>query len=148
MKDKFHLLLDHFIQGLSQALLSPGFLLYCFGALTITYIQIKYGSDFREGLKGKNKSWEPPELSLYLWFIYSPHIVMSSAFMNIDVPEWVGWFMIANLAFALLGRIGLEQLINLRFGSASSTKITEKKEVTIEENKSDSGSEKESPINI
>jgi hypothetical protein len=148
MKDKFQILFDHFIQGLSQALLSPGFLLYCFGAITVTLVLYRRGAEFREGLKGRNKSWEAPEVALYLWFIYSPHIVMAAAFMEIQVPESVWWFMGANLAFALLGRYGLEQLISLRFGNASSTKITEKKEVTIEENKSEGSGEKESPINI
>lgn len=153
MKQNFQTLIDHFFAGLSTALLSEGFLLYIMGSITVTYVQVRFGQEFREGFKGRNKLWDIPEHSVYLWSMYSPHVVMASAFLGFDPPEAVWWYMGANLAFALLGRYGFEQLVALRFGGGSggSTTITQKKkesETIIEEKKDDSGGGSDGPVNI
>lgn len=109
---------------------TEGIIFFFVGAFVLLYVHLRYGEEFRTGLKGENKLFESPEISLYLFFWYSPFIIMYGAFMQVEISVYIWYFMAANLAFAFLGRWGLERIITMRFGGSSSSTET-MKETTI-----------------
>ena len=146
---------ENWITSLSEAHHLEGFVIYLLCSIIHTIVMIKHGEEFRRGMRGLNQEWDPSEISLYIFFWYSPHVITGTAFLDFHPIEPVWWFMAANLLFALLGREGLKQVLSLRFGSfvqSGGTILKEetKKEVILPpgEKISHEDGKKEPPVNI
>jgi len=124
-------LIDDFIANLTPGHFE-GMMLYIFGSVTITFVLVRNHGDFKMGLKGINKLWEAPEITIYLWLWIFPHFVMSITFLQFNPPDMMYYFMGAILLFALSGRAGLEFIFN-RFGGGK-TVSTEIKQTITEKN--------------
>ncbi len=133
-------MLEQFINDLFKDLISgshtEGIIFYIVGSVVLLYVHLRYGQEFRNGLKGENKLFESPEISLYLFFWYSPFIIMYGAFLQVKIDIYIWYFMAGNLAFALLGRYGLERILSARFGGSSSSSTETTKEVTVKKESS------------
>lgn len=127
----FEKLITDLINDLIQSEHTEGALVFFIGSVVILMVQIFNDPEYKKGLKGANILFEAPEISMHLFFWYSPYIIMYGVFMQVEISTSVWYFMAANLAFALLGRIGLERIISLRFGGTTTTKEF-KKETTTE----------------
>lgn len=105
--------LDHFLNSKDHL---EGLFLYIFGAITVTIIQIRNEKQFIEGLKGKNKQFEAPEIILYIFCWLFPHMIMADQFLqfHLSIEGW--YFMGILLLFGLTGRWGLEWLNSMRTG--------------------------------
>lgn len=112
-----------------------GWVLFICGGISILWVHLRFGQDFRDGLRGDNKHFDAPEISLYLFFWYSPFIIMSASWLDFVPPREVWYFMGANLLFALLGRVALERIISLRIGGGTTTIRKESKEEVVTEQK-------------
>lgn len=113
--------IDNFIKHLQSAGHFEGMLLYIFGAITITFVHIKYSKEWSEGLKGSNGLWETPEICLYIFTYIYPHMIMADQFLALKASDMAWYFMMGLLAFGLTGRFGLEWLLAFKNGG---TKIT------------------------
>lgn len=125
------------IKDLIASTHTEGILFFAVGSGVLLSVQIHRDEEIRTGLKGENKLFEAPEISLYFFFWYSPYVLMYGAFMQVEISVNILLFMAANLAFALLGRYGLQQLLVGRFGGTT-TKET-MKETTKTTTKDETG---------
>lgn len=125
----FEKLITDLINDLIASEHTEGALVFFVGSVIMLLVQLNNQPEYKKGLKGSNLLFEAPEISMHLFFWYSPYIIMFGVFMQVEISTSVWYFMAANLAFALLGRIGLERIISLRLGGGSST-TTIKKETT------------------
>jgi len=113
--------IDNFIKHLEAAGHFEGMALYIFGAITITFIHIKYSKEWSAGLKGSNGLWETPEICLYIFTYIYPHMIMADQFLDLRASDMAWYFMMGLLAFGLTGRFGLEWLLAFKNGG---TKVT------------------------
>jgi hypothetical protein len=125
----FEKLITDLINDLIASEHTEGVLVFFVGSVITLLVQLSNEAEYKVGLKGTNKLFEAPEIALHLFFWYSPYIIMYGVFMQVEISLSVWYFMAANLAFALLGRIGLERIISMKIGGSSST--VEKKETVI-----------------
>lgn len=119
-----HITPDHF----------EGMMLYIFGAISVTLVHLRNGSEWRTGLKGINGHWESPEVCIYLFSWIFPHMIMADQFLGLKASDFAWYFMLGLLAFALTGRFGLEWLLAFKSGASKVTSeetTTTKNETTI-----------------
>lgn len=128
----FEKLIIDLINDLIESDHTEGVLIFLVGAMVMLRVQIANDAEYKRGLKGSNTLFEAPEISMHLFFWYSPYVIMYGVFMQVEIHQSVWYFMAANLAFALMGRIGLERIISLRFGGTTTTTKESKKETTTE----------------
>lgn len=114
--------LEPYIESAIQHLLSvpaEGMILYVFGALTMTWVQLYHRKEVIVGLKGENGLWEGPEWVLYVCTWLFPHAMMADLFLGLKAAtDWPWWLLIALLMYGLTGRFGLQWLLAMKSGSS------------------------------
>lgn len=116
-------------------------LLFVVGSFIMTLLHILFNKQIVTGFKGENKLWEPPEWMTYIVTWMLPEFLMADAWLGLRLSD-AGYIILGELVlFALMGRLGLEYIMNRRGQT-----ITEKKlEVTQTEVKKEAEKKQEEP---
>lgn len=130
---------ERLIDALEKAITTnaQGMLLFVCGTIVMTGLHIIHGKQFVKGLKGENGLWESPEILTYLITWLLPEFLMADAWLGLKLSD-AGYLILGEIVlFALMGRLGLEYMMNMR-----GRVITEKK---IEIKQTDTKQEPEKP---
>lgn len=131
------------IEALERAITTnaQGMLLFVVGSFIMTLLHILFNKQIVTGFKGENKLWEPPEWMTYIVTWMLPEFLMADAWLGLRLSD-AGYIILGELVlFALMGRLGLEYIMNRRGQT-----ITEKKlEVTQTEVKKEAEKKQEEP---
>ncbi len=121
-------IINNFFHHLEAAGHFEGMMLYIFGAITVTFVHIKFAKEWSAGLRGTNGLWDAPEICIYIFTYIYPHMIMADQFLGLKASDMAWYFMMGLLAFGLTGRFGLEWLLAFKNGG---TKVTTMDETTI-----------------
>lgn len=116
MKELIHHIFDHLFKEHPEKIL-----FYFISSIVMIIVITKNDKEIRSGLRGHNSLLEAPEIVTYLWSYLFPQVILAVLFLELNPPEYLWFFMLLCLLFALAGREGIQMLFNWR-----GTKVIEK----------------------
>lgn len=130
-------LIDSYLQYLAT---NPGkvdsIIVWTFSTFIIWIIMFMYREKIIKGMSGENGLFESPEVVGYILCWVFPPIINYSAFFNVELPNWVWWFLASGIAYTLGGRWLFEWVLALRAGSTrvetTTTTVTDPPKVKTE----------------
>ena len=133
MKEMLHHLFEHIFKEHPEKI----FFYFVSSVVMITII-VKNDKEIRTGLRGHNALLEAPEIVTYIWTYLFPQVILGVMFLELNPPEYLWWFMLFCLLFALSGREGIQMLFNWRGNKTTVIeKETSSEKTVTNENKTD-----------
>ena len=89
-------------------------ILFILISIYFTVINLYYSKKWDIGLKGRNRSWDSPEITIKLFNYTWPICIFIDFLLDPPGSDMAWIFLILVLAFSLLGRVGFEAVIGWR----------------------------------